>query len=140
MVTTAQSLEAGIAEAVARHPYCSFGTIEGDRPKVRYMTIVHEGLMFYLASDRKTQKVEELQRNSNVCLLLGYNGQWPSEIVEIEGACSITDDGALRRKVWTDALKPWLSGPDDPDYIVLSVTPTRIEWTPPGEERRIWQP
>jgi general stress protein 26 len=136
--THTPSLEASIAEAIGRHDYCSFGTIEGDRPKVRYMAIAHEGLKIYLASDRKTHKVEELKGNPNVYLLLGYNGQWPSEVIEVEGTCAIASDATLRRRVWREELKPWLSGPDDPDYVVLDVTPSRIEWTPPGGDRRIW--
>jgi general stress protein 26 len=139
MATThTSSLEASIAEAIGRHTYCSFGTVEGDRPKVRYMAIAHEGLQLYLASDRKTHKVEELSNNPNIYLLLGYNGQWPSEVIEVEGICAVTSDETLRRQVWREELKPWLSGPDDPDYVVLNVTPSRIEWTVPGEERRIW--
>ncbi len=137
-MTHASSLEDGIAEAIGRHEYCSFGTVEGDRPKVRYMAIAHEGLKLYLASDRKTHKVEELQNNKNVYLLLGYNGQQPSEVIEIEGTCTLSSDESLRRQVWREALKPWLSGPEDPDYVVLEVTPARIEWTVPGAARRIW--
>ncbi|PZD94622.1 general stress protein [Paenibacillus sambharensis] len=134
-----KELEARISAALDRHQYCSLGTVEGNRPKVRYMALFHEGLNIHLATSRKTQKVDELEANPNVYLLFGYDGSWPSDVVEIEGTCSISKDESLRAKVWREDLKHWFYGPDDPDYVILDIDPVRIEFTEKGSERRIWE-
>lgn len=32
----------------------------------------------------------------------------------------------MKEKVWNDALKGWFKGPDDPDLIILKITPTQV--------------
>ena len=32
----------------------------------------------------------------------------------------------MKEKVWNIALKGWFEGPEDPDLIILKVTPTQI--------------
>lgn len=57
-------LEQNIIKALDDNKFGSFGTIEaGNKPKVRYMAVFHEGLNIYLATNRKTHKVEELKDN-----------------------------------------------------------------------------
>lgn len=68
-----KQLEQLIIKALDDNKFGSFGTIEeGNKPKVRYMAIFHEGLKIYLATNRKTHKVEELSDNPNAFVLLGY--------------------------------------------------------------------
>ena len=44
----------------------------------------------HLATNRRTHKVEELENNPNVSLLLGYEAGGSKEVVEIEGTCEVT--------------------------------------------------
>lgn len=61
-----KQLEQLIIRALDDNKFGSFGTIEeGNKPKVRYMAIFHEDLKIYLATNRKTHKVEELSNNPN---------------------------------------------------------------------------
>ncbi|MFC4775526.1 pyridoxamine 5'-phosphate oxidase family protein [Paenibacillus sp. GCM10023252] len=132
-------LEKEIIEALGRHRYGSLATIEGDKPKARYMAIFHDGLQVYLATNRKTHKVEELQDNPHAFLLFGHEGTGPDEIVELQGTVQITKDETLRHKLWNDELKPWFEGPDDPDYVILNITPSRIEYTGQDQKRKVWE-
>lgn len=132
-------LETAIIEALGKYRYCSLGTVEDHRPKVRYMALQHDGLRIYLASNKRTHKVEELRVNPNAYLLLGYEGQWPTDLIEIDGSCTMSDDKELRHRVWRDDLKHWFSGPDDPELVVLSIQPRRIEYTPAGGQRHVWE-
>ena len=134
-----EELERLISGAMDKHRYCSFATVEGNRPKARYMALFHDGLRIHLATDRRTQKVEELEANPNVYLLFGFEGKWPTELVEIEGRASVSGDESLRRKVWNDELKMWFDGPDDPNYVILDIAPIRIEYTGKERERHIWE-
>lgn len=134
------ALEQRIVAALEENPYGSFGTVEaGNKPKVRYMAVYHEGLNVYLATDRKTHKVEELQNNPNVYLLLGYEAGGTKDVVEIEATASVSKDEGLRSKVWNPDLEKWFSGPEDPDYVILELKPGRIEYRGRGGEQGVWE-
>lgn len=133
-------LEQRILKALDDNRFGSFGTIEaGNKPKVRYMAVFHEGLKILLATDRKTHKVEELENNPNVFLLLGYEAGGSKDILEIEATASVTKDDALRAKVWNRELERWFTGPDDPDYVILELNPDRIEYAGKDRERQVWE-
>ncbi|WP_020620233.1 pyridoxamine 5'-phosphate oxidase family protein [Paenibacillus daejeonensis] len=138
-MTDKQALEKKIVEVLKDNPYCSFGTVEDSRPKVRYMALFHDGLQLHLATSRKTHKVEELENNPNVFLLVGFDGKMGREVVSIEGTGSVTKDDSLREKVWSKELERWFSGPDDPDYVILDITPERIELTSKDMETQVWE-
>ena len=138
-MTDKHALEKKIIEVLQDNPYCSFGTVENNRPKVRYMALFHDGLQLHLATNRKTHKVEELENNPNVFLLVGFDGKMGREVVSIEGTGSVTKDDSLREKVWSKELERWFSGPDDPDYVILDITPDRIELTSPDMDTQVWE-
>ncbi|WP_068613817.1 pyridoxamine 5'-phosphate oxidase family protein [Paenibacillus tuaregi] len=133
-----QQLESKIEQALQANKFGSLATVENGGPKVRYMAIYHEGLSIYLATDRKTHKVEELKNNPKAALLLGYEQGGTGDVVEIEGEASVSDAQDLKSKVWRDDFKPYLSGPDDPDYVVIKLTPSRIEFAAKGSDRQVW--
>lgn len=134
-----KELENNIIKALDDNKFGSFGTIEGgNKPKVRYMAVFHDGLTIYLATSRRTHKVEELKENPNACLLLGYEAGGSKDLLEIEATVEITKDENLRSKVWSKELEKWFEGPDDPDYVILELTPTRIEYTGKNKEHGVW--
>ncbi|MDO7906780.1 pyridoxamine 5'-phosphate oxidase family protein [Paenibacillus sp. JX-17] len=132
-------LEQAIVQAISNNKFGSFGTVEAGKPKVRYMAVFNDGLNIHLVTDRKTHKVEELKQNSNIALLLGYEAGGTKEVVEIEGTADITKNEELRSKVWNDELKQWFEGPEDPDYVILDITPTRIEYSSKDTGRQVWE-
>lgn len=133
-----QQLESQIEQALKANKFGSFGTVENGGPKVRYMAIYHEGLTIYLATDRKTHKVEELHNNPKAALLLGFEQGGTGDIVEIEGEATVSSEESLKSKVWRDDFKQYLNGPDDPDYVVIKLTPSRIEFISKGSDRQVW--
>lgn len=136
-----RQLEELIIKTLDANKFGSFGTIEeGNKPKVRYMAVFHEGLNIYLATNRKTHKVEELEDNPNAFLLLGYESGGSKDVLEIEATVAVTKDEALRSKVWNKELEPWFTGPEDPNYVILELTPTRIEYIGSNEEHGVWHP
>jgi general stress protein 26 len=136
-----KQLEQLIVKALDENKFGSFGTIEeGNKPKIRYMAVFHEGLKIYLATNRKTHKVEELSDNSNAFLLLGYESGGSKDVLEIEATADVSKDEGLRTKVWNKELEPWFTGPDDPNFVILELTPTRIEYVGSNKEHGVWQP
>ncbi|WP_238650753.1 pyridoxamine 5'-phosphate oxidase family protein [Paenibacillus piscarius] len=135
-----KELENKIIQALDDNTFGSFGTVEaGNKPKVRYMAVFHDGLNIYLATNRKTHKVEELKDNPNAYLLLGYEQGGSKDVVEIEATVEVTKDGSLRSKVWNPSLERWFEGPDDPDYVILELSPSRIEYMGQNDEHGVWQ-
>jgi general stress protein 26 len=134
-------LEQTIIKALDDNKFGSFGTIEaGNKPKVRYMAVFHDGLHIYLATNRKTHKVEELKDNPNAFLLLGYEQGGGKDVLEIEAKVTVTKDDSLRSKLWNQSLEDWFTGPEDPDYVVLELEPARIEYMGKNKEHGVWQP
>ncbi|MFD2611043.1 pyridoxamine 5'-phosphate oxidase family protein [Paenibacillus gansuensis] len=129
------NLQHRIMQAMDRNPVCSFATVEGNRPKVRYMMLFHEQMTVYLATDRKTHKVEELEANPHVHLLFGMD----KETVSLEGTGKVSDDPELRSKIWNREFEHWFSGPDDPDYVVLVITPSRVEFSDKDMNLEVWE-
>lgn len=135
-----QELEKKILTTLDDNKFGSFGTIEaGNKPKVRYMAVFHDGLRIYLATDRKTHKVEELKANPNACLLLGYEAGGSKDVLEIEATADISKDDSLRKKVWNKELERWFNGPEDPDYVILELTPIRMEYMGKNKEHGVWE-
>lgn len=105
----------------------TMATIENDKPHSRYMTFFNDNFILYTVTSRDTEKVEELSKNPNTHILIGYDGKgFGDSYLEIEGKVEISSDDAMREKVWNKLLRFWFSGPDDPKMIVLKITPTRM--------------
>ena len=105
----------------------TLATVQQDKPHSRYMTFFHDEFILYTVTSKKTHKVEEAANNPHTHILLGYDGKGLGDsYLEIEGMIEQSDDPMMKEKVWNDALKGWFDGPDDPDLIVLKITPTQI--------------
>ncbi|GKV69458.1 general stress protein 26 [Sporosarcina sp. NCCP-2716] len=105
----------------------TMATVEAGKPFSRYMTFFADGFTLYTATSKKTEKVDELESNPNTHILLGYSDEgYGDAYLEIAGTVTISDDKSLREKVWNDHMKPWFDGPEDPDLVILKVSPESI--------------
>lgn len=102
-------------------------TVEQNKPHSRYMTFFHDEFILYTATSKETHKVEELQKNPNTHILLGYEGKgFGDAFLEIEGTVEESQEVGMKEKVWNKHLKGWFDGPDDPNLIIMKITPTQI--------------
>ncbi|QOY37947.1 pyridoxamine 5'-phosphate oxidase family protein [Anaerobacillus isosaccharinicus] len=101
-------------------------TMQGNKPHARYMMFFHDESQLYTATNKKTHKVEEIQNNPNVHVLLGFD-QKGDKYIELQGKANVVNDQQLKEKYWNDQLAPWLDGPNDPDYCLLQINPEHIE-------------
>ncbi|GGA23312.1 pyridoxamine 5'-phosphate oxidase family protein [Psychrobacillus lasiicapitis] len=117
----------------------TMATIEQNKPHSRYMTFFNNDFILYTATSKKTHKVEELQKNPNTHILLGYDGKGLGDaFLEIEGTVEEHDDESMKKNVWNKALEGWFKGPEDPNLIILKITPTQIRvMNTKGEEPQI---
>lgn len=117
----------------------TMATVQDNKPHTRYMTFFNDNFTLYTATSKKTHKAEELKQNPNTHILLGYDGHgFGDSFLEIEGTVIESDDEAMKEKVWNKALKGWFEGPEDPDLLILKVTPTKIRvMNTKGEEPQV---
>lgn len=102
-------------------------TVRDGKPFSRYMTFTAEDVILYTPTSKETEKVDELERNSNVHLLLGYDGEgFGDAYVEYAGTATVSEDVSLKKKIWNEHMKPWFTGPDDPNLVILEIKPTAI--------------
>lgn len=102
----------------------TMATVQDNKPFSRYMTFFNEDFTLYTATSKQTDKVEELEGNPNTHILIGYDGEgYDDAYLEIMGTVKVTDDESLKEKVWNEHMKPWFSGPEDPNLVILKVTP-----------------
>lgn len=117
----------------------TMATVQHNKPHSRYMTFFNDNFTLYTVTSKKTHKAEELKLNPNTHILLGYDGHgFGDSFLEIEGTVIESDDEGMKEKVWNKALKGWFDGPEDPDLLILKVTPTQIRlMNTKGEEPQV---
>lgn len=105
----------------------TMATVQENKPHSRYMTFFNDEFTIYTTTSKKTHKVEEVQKNPHTHILLGYEGKgFGDAFLEIEGTVEVSQDEGMKEKVWNKLLKGFFEGPDDPDLVILKITPTQI--------------
>lgn len=102
-------------------------TISGNKPMARYMSFYSKGFTLYTITDKRTEKVEDLEKNSNVFVLLGYEeGIFDKDYVEVEGEVSMVKNQEIIEKSWNDYMDDQYASKEDPNILVLEIKPTKI--------------
>ncbi|KUF26779.1 pyridoxamine 5'-phosphate oxidase family protein [Bacillus safensis] len=111
----------------------TLATVEQDKPHTRYMTFFHEGLTLYTPTSKETHKADEIEKNPNVHILIGYSGEgFGDTYAEIAGTATLTDDPELIDRLWSDEMEKWFKGKDDPNLVILKIDPTSIRYMNEG--------
>ncbi|QDP39051.1 pyridoxamine 5'-phosphate oxidase family protein [Radiobacillus deserti] len=122
-----QQLEEKVHQILDNYQIGTLASIKDNKPFSRYMTFFHEGLHLYSATNKDTHKVEDLKENNQVHILIGFEHKGLQDsYLEIEGKAEVKESSDMKQKVWNNDLEPWFEGPDDPNYVVLDITPTEI--------------
>lgn len=102
----------------------TMATVQQEKPFSRYMTFFNEDFTLYTATSKETDKVEELEKNPNTHILIGYDGEgFGDAYLEIIGTVTISDEESMKEKVWNEHMKPYFNGPGDPNLVILKITP-----------------
>lgn len=105
----------------------TMATVSGNKPHSRYMTFFNDDFTLYTATDKNSHKAEELRVNPNTHILLGYEGKgFGDAYLEIEGTVEEEQEESWKEKVLDRLMKSLPHGPEDPDVVILKITPTQI--------------
>ncbi|MFK2826736.1 pyridoxamine 5'-phosphate oxidase family protein [Bacillus sp. B190/17] len=136
---SSQELKEQAMKIISDHKTGVLSSVENNKPHSRYMTFYNEGLTLYTPTKKDTEKIEEIEKNSFVSVLLGYENEGQGDAyVQISGTSSINDSQNLKKQFWDESFNQWFNGPEDPNYVFLEIQPDTIrilntEGEPPQE-------
>lgn len=83
--------------------------------------------------DRSSEVVAEAEADANVHVAYAHPDK--QLYVSLSGAAHVTDDMALKQRLWSAMDKPWFDGPEDPRLTVIGVRIERAEyWDAPSSK------
>ena len=123
---------------------CSLATLREDGgPAVRFVRAKADAeLTLRIPTFVQTAKVKQIRADGRVHITCGRtDSSEPGSYFQIDGVAEILTEAADREACWTERLEKWFSGPDDPNYAVVRVTPSRITALPIGRAGKptAWQ-
>ena len=132
-----QELKNKIIEVIESSKLGSLATIKDGKPWVRYMVINHgENLDCYTTSFMGSRKIEQIKKDNNIHIAIGGNpDDFKKSYINIQAKAQIVDDLETKTKFWSDELKQFFTGPDDPNYVIIKMSPEVIEYTAGGSHQ-----
>lgn len=129
-----EELKGKIIDVIKNYPVGSVATIKDGKPWVRYMAMqTEDDLTLYSTSFAVSRKIEQIKKDNNVNITFGADPKnWKLPYVNVEGSAEILTDPEIKQKCWHEMLSQFFSGPDDPNYVVVKVVPSSIEYTASG--------
>lgn len=116
-----------VLNIIRDHKIGVLSSVENNKPHSRYMTFFNDELTLYTPTSGKTEKIDEIEKNPNVHILIGYdNNGLGDSYLEISGTSKINDSQELKDKLWNESFEDWFEGPKDPNYLILQIKPESI--------------
>ncbi|MGE6260394.1 pyridoxamine 5'-phosphate oxidase family protein [Heyndrickxia sporothermodurans] len=122
-----QNVKEEILKIISNHHTGILSSVENNRPHSRYMTFYNKESTLYSPTQLDTEKIDEIEKNPYVSVLLGYENKGQSDAyIEISGSAVINDSQDLKNQFWDESFKKWFDGPTDPNYVFLQIQPEII--------------
>ncbi|SIQ84651.1 General stress protein 26 [Peribacillus simplex] len=116
-----------VLNIIRDHKIGVLSSVENNKPHSRYMTFFNDELTLYTPTSGKTEKIDEIEKNPNVHILIGYDNEGLGDsYLEISGTSKINDSQELKDKLWNESFEDWFEGPKDPNYLILQIKPESI--------------
>ena len=116
-----------VLNIIRDHKIGVLSSVENNKPHSRYMTFFNDDLTLYTPTSGKTEKTDEIEKNPNVHILIGYDNKGLGDsYLEISGTSKINDSQELKDKLWNESFEDWFEGPNDPNYLILQIKPESI--------------
>jgi general stress protein 26 len=112
-----------------------FATIEGNKPRVRPVTMLCQDDRFWILTGTNDNKVSQLQQNPRIELCLPLENDNSNGYVRISGKAIIVQEESLRRKLAEncDYFHNYWQDTNDPGYTLLEIEFQEIEYLKPGD-------
>ena len=129
-----EELKGKILEMIKQPQLASVATINEGDPWVRYMVVQgDETLSLYTSTFAQSRKVEQINKNNNVDLIVGGDlDNLKKSYMNIKATASILTDIETKKQCWHEKLGNYFTGPEDPNFAVIKMVPQTIEYTAAG--------
>ena len=135
---------ADVDAACKKAIWCALATVAGDEPRVRIVHPTWEGETLWVATGPATPKAAQLAANPAVDIQ--YQVAPPDFVhVMVRGHAELISDAATKQRAWDaidyDLTEFGSSGPEDPNFLPVRITPTRVELSEMfgSTNKRIWR-
>lgn len=135
---------AAVDAACKKAVWCAVATVAGDAPRVRIVHPTWEGDVLWFATGPQTPKARQLRDNANVDIQ--YQVAPPDFVhVMVRGTAELVTDQAEKHRAWQaidyDLTEFGSSGPEDPNFLPVKITPTRVELSEMfgSTNKRVWR-
>ncbi|MFC1698884.1 pyridoxamine 5'-phosphate oxidase family protein [Candidatus Omnitrophota bacterium] len=127
-------LKTKIIKVIKEYPIGSVATIKDGKPWARYMAMQPENdLTLYTTAFVSSRKISQIKKDNNVHVAFGADSKnWELPYINVEATAEILTDLETKKKCWCDMLSQFFKGPEDPNYVVVKITPSSIEYMSHG--------
>ena len=135
MTDTADGIKQEVWKRFARYQVVVLGTVEGEQPRVRPVTLVNFDQKFWIATGTRSAKARQIRRNPNVEFCLQFQEDDHTGYVRVAGVAQAVHDRETKERLagQMDFFSSHWDGVDDPDYTLLRISRVEVEYMPPGE-------
>jgi general stress protein 26 len=119
-----------IVDVLKRSILAAVATIKDGKPWVRYMVVTQgNGLSLWTTSFAKARKIQEIQNNKNIDLIIGGDEKnFTAPYLNVRATAEVFTDIETKKQYWNDMLKSYYSGPEDPNLAIIVISPQVIEY------------
>lgn len=122
MMTSAEAVYLATSNGEAPRIRALVNLRRPDRYPDRSRFCAEAGFTSYFSTSRASGKVRDVLSNPQVSVY--YSDPVGTRGIELRGRAELVDDEAIRRRLWQDEWRIyWRDGCDDPDYVILRLTP-----------------
>lgn len=126
-----QGLKAKILELARENQFAVMATInEEGKPWARYIACkTDDELTIRFGTFADSRKVAQIKADPEVHFTMGANNpEHMGAYVQVQGRAEVSADPKVKQAFWSDGLKYYFKGADDPNYVVVTVKPYLIEY------------
>jgi len=143
-----QSFFEAVDAACKKAVWCAVATVAGDQPRVRMVHPTWElqngEKVLWFATGPQSPKAQQMRANPNVDVQ--YQVAPPDFIhVLVRGKAELCSSSADKHRAWKaidyDLTQFGSTGPDDPNFLPVKITPTRVELSEMfgSMNKRVWR-
>jgi general stress protein 26 len=111
------------------------GTVDGDQPKVRPVTLIHFEKKLWVMTGTEDAKTAQIKANPNVEVSWYFGEEDKSGSLRLAGTAEIVTSMDTKAKLagTVEWFNVFFKNADDPGYTLLKVHPQACEYMRPGE-------
>lgn len=110
-------------------------TVDGNKPRVRPVTLIYFNESFWIATGSEDAKVSQLFNNANIEFCLPIKDDKNMGYIRVAGIAEIVENISEKQLILKniDFIKYFWKEADDPGYALLRIEMQEIEYLPIGQ-------